>query len=294
MTRVAEVPARVVGGAILVPARINQTDVEMQVDTGSTNSMIDESGAVRLGLPPDPHRRTIVHGVGGQVEAQNTMVESFEVGGQEWQSLSFATSHLPIAFHEAMPVAGILGADRLSDFDVELDIPHGRMTLWSVEQCAGNFALRGVPHYRVALERRRPDRLVAPVEIDGHPVEAQIAWGVEASIISSPTAAEIGVTPAMLAGDRSGRIWGSDRNENTFRVHRFAAFRVGGETFHAVHIQVADLHTQEVGMLLGADYARSRRIWLSYATNQMFVVPPNLAKRPSTGVFGATRMGPGP
>jgi hypothetical protein len=35
------------------------------------------------------------------------------------------------------------------------------------------------------------------------------------------------------------------------------------------------------GMLLGGDYARTRRVWLSDATRQMFIVPPKFAKPPA-------------
>jgi hypothetical protein len=37
LERVAEMPVRFAEGAILVPAHINRTEVEMQVDTGATN-----------------------------------------------------------------------------------------------------------------------------------------------------------------------------------------------------------------------------------------------------------------
>jgi predicted aspartyl protease len=279
MERVADMPARVANGAILVPVLINRSKLEMQIDTGASTSMIDQIMAVRLGLPSDAHRRTTLHGIGGQVETQNTVVRSLEVGGQEWQSLSLATGHLATEFHDGSQVAGLLGADRLSSFDVELDIPRGRMTLWQVAHCGGDFALSGVPHFVVPLSRHPPNRMVVQVAIDGHPVEALIDWGAKATTVTDAAAAGVGITPAMLAGDRAGKSWGVDRNENLVRLHRFDSFQVGGETLHAVGIGVADLHVQEVGMLLGADYASHRRIWLSYATRQMFVVPRALAQQ---------------
>jgi predicted aspartyl protease len=218
--RVAEMPVRVVDGAILVPGQIDQAPVQMQIDTGATSSMMDETTAARLALPSDAHRRTTLHGIGGQVQTQNTLVESLKIGGQEWQSLSLATGHLATAFHESIPVAGLLGADRLAVFDIELDVPHGRMTLWTVAHCAGDFALQGVPHYAVPLAWHSPNRLVARVEVDGHPVEALIDWGAKSTTITETAATAIGITPAMLAGDRSGTNWGIDRNEAVVRSSR--------------------------------------------------------------------------
>jgi predicted aspartyl protease len=139
-----------------------------------------------------------------------------------------------------------------------------------------------VPHYAIPLIRHTPNRLIASVDVDGQPVEALIDWGAKSTTITGAAAITAGVTPAMLATDRTGSSWGVDRNQNVVHLHRFEALVVGRETFHNVGMNVADLHVQEVGMLLGADYAHTRRIWLSYATQQMFVVPPNAAKQPAS------------
>jgi predicted aspartyl protease len=278
--RVAEMPVRFVEGAILVPGHINGAAVQMQLDTGATTSMLDQAAATRLSLPDDAHRRTTLHGIGGDIISQNALVSSFEVGGQEWRSVSITTGHLATRFHEAPPVVGLLGGDRLANFDVELDVPHGRMTLWSVAQCEGNFVAWTVPHYVIPLVRDAPNRMVAQVEIDGHPVEALVDWGARSTTITDSVAAGIGVTPDMLASDRSGSSWGIDQTQKSVRLHKFGELRLGREIFHNIGLPVADLHLREAGMLLGADYAHTRRIWLSYATRQMFVIPPNWAGQP--------------
>jgi predicted aspartyl protease len=275
--RVAETPVRIVAGGMLVPGRINGNAVQMVLDTGATGSLLDNAEARRLSLPADPHRRTTVVGVGGETLTQNTLIQSFEIGGQEWQTMSIATGHLPQKFNESPPVAGLLGADRLSSFDVELDIPHGRMTLWHVAHCAGDFVGWAEPHYVVPLMRHNPNRMVAPVDIDGHRIVALIDWGANTTTLTSQVAAELGVTPAMLAGDRLSTSRGVDQTQKQVRLHHFDEVRIGGETFHHLGLFVSDLHLQEAGMLLGADYMRTRRIWLSYATRQIFVVPPKAA-----------------
>jgi hypothetical protein len=165
MEHVADMPVRFVQGAILVPGHINQIPVQMQLDTGATTSMLDEGMAARLALPSDPHSRTTLHGIGGAIISQNTLVRSFEVGGEEWQSMSIATGHLAGKFQETPPVVGLLGADRLASFDIELDVPHGRMTLWNVTNCTGNFVRWAVPHYVDPLMRHSPNRMVPQVEI---------------------------------------------------------------------------------------------------------------------------------
>jgi len=54
------------------------------------------------------------------------------------------------------------------------------------------------------------------------------------------------------------------------RVHRFDSLRIAGETFNNWPILVGPL-PGGTDMLLGADYLRNHRMWLSYATSRVFV-----------------------
>jgi predicted aspartyl protease len=273
---VADVPVHLVGGAIAVAAKINGSPVQMVLDTGATVSMLDPLMVDVLGLPDDPHRQTTVHGVGGEVLSRNALIDSFEIGGQQWQSMSLSTGRLPNNLPADPPVAGVLGADRLSSFDVELDVPHGRMTLWDVRHCSGDFVRWDVPHFAIPLTRRERNRMVAGIEIDGRPATALVAWGARASSMTEEAAARLGVAPDLLEKDHTETLRGSDRNDIAVRLHRFDAVRIGRQVIHHAAIRVGGLHLNDVDMLLGADYARTRHIWLSYATRQMFVAVPNV------------------
>lgn len=275
--KVADLPARQVFGAVLVPAAVNQTAVLMQVDTGASTSSVTPAAAMALGLPPDARRRSTVLGVGGQIVTRNTLVSNFEVGHQMWVEQSFTTAPLARAFHEPQPVAGLLGANYLSDFDVELDLPHGRMTLWQVQGCTGDFTWQDVPHFSVKLRRYAPARMIATVEVDGHALPALIDWGANTTVLKQTTAVQLGVTPDALGVDPNGHSHGADGNEIEYRVHRFPEIRIGNGVFHQVRVEVAPIHLLDADMLLGLDYARTRRLWLSYATGQLFVaLPPRL------------------
>lgn len=271
--RVAKVPIRTVRNAILVAGHVNGIPVQMQLDTGASASILDAAVAARLALPADPHARTTLRGIGGDIVTQNARINAFEIAGQEWQAMSIATGHLARRFQEDPPVVGLLGADRLSDFDVELDIPDGKMTLWNVSNCQGDFVRWNRPHYRIPLTRHSPNLMVARVDLDGHPVTALIDWGATTTTVTRPVALDIGVTAEMLAKDRAGTTRGVDLVENEVRLHKFAEMRIGGEKFRDVGVAVSDLHLPNVSMLLGVDFWRSRRVWLSYATRQLFVAP---------------------
>jgi predicted aspartyl protease len=269
--KVADLPARLVRGGVLVPATLDHMAVQMEVDTGATSSTVTPTFAGTRGLQPDPHRHTAVHGVGGQLVTRNTLVWSFEVGSQIWSAQSFATAPLARDFQEEPPVAGLLGADYLSDFDVELDLPHGRMTLWQVHGCEGDFALHGVPHWSMKLRRSSPARMIATVQLEDQKLSALIDWGANETVLKEAVALRLGVTPAMLDADPAGESHGADKNAITAHRHRFAELRIGNGLFRHVGLAVAPIQAANVDMLLGIDYARTRHVWLSYATQQMFV-----------------------
>jgi predicted aspartyl protease len=277
--KVAEVPAHLLNGALVVPAAIDHHAVQMQVDTGASRTTVTPDMAAGLALRADRFNRTVVHSIGGETTTRNTRIETFEVGDQVWSDESFVTSRLARNFDASPPVAGLLGADHLSDFDVELDLPRQRMTLWQVQGCTGDFAFHGIPHWRMQLERYWPDMMVAHVQIDGQPVSALIDWGANTSVLKQTVAARLGIAPEMLQADPVGHGRGADRNEIEYRVHRFSALRIGPGVFHNVRLSVGGIHAMNVDMLLGLDYARTRRLWLSYATGQLFVALPPQAIR---------------
>jgi predicted aspartyl protease len=269
--RRAELPVRLVLGHIVVPASINNHPVELAVDTGASSSMLTVEAAERLGLPPDPHRSTTVHGIGGTITTRNVLARSFIVGGEDRMASSITTGHLSALDQADSSISGLLGADYLQFSDVELDLPHGRMVLWNVHDCASDFLGWHVPHFVLPLYRYQPNRLVAYVRVDGQKVTALIDWGARATTLTTAAATALGVTPEALSHDRSGTSHGVDQNEVPIRIHRFEQLSIGPATFRNIALEVADLHVSDVGMLLGVDYFRTRHVWLSYATEQMFV-----------------------
>lgn len=234
----------------------------------------DDKAAARLALPPDRHRRTNLHGLSGESVTQNTLIESLQIGGQEWQSDSFSTGHLANRFPQTPPVLGLLGADHLSAFDVELDVSHGHMTLWSVSNCTGDFVAWKGLRYVVPLVRHQPNRMIVTVRVNGQNLHVLVDWGARQSLITRDAATRSGLTPAMLAADRKAESWGIDGLHRQTSLHRFEEIRIGPETLHNATLSVADVNLNEADMLLGADFVRNRHVFLSYSARRLFVAPP--------------------
>src|ERR1700722_5916381 len=80
-----------------------------------------------------------------------------------------------------------------------------------------------------------------------------------------------GIDETAMAHDHPITQSGVDRNAVSGHVHRFDEVRVGREIFHDPQMEVAALALPNTDMLLGADYLRTRPIWVSYTARKLFV-----------------------
>lgn len=280
---VAVLPVRMEHNAALVPVAINGTTVPMEVDTGSMSSLLAESTVRALNLPRDPWRTTKMLGTGGTVVTRNALVSEFNIGGIRTMTHSVPTGFLDRDLAGDTRVAGLLGVPELSVYDIELDAPNRRMAFWSAHGCSGPFVNWSQPHYVLPLSRGEGGLLYATVYVDGVPLRAMIDWGAQISVMTLAAARRIGVTDAMLNNDRNGTGHGIDQSQQARYEHRFNEVRIGPELFRHVMISVAPLSNLDGDMLLGMDFAQSRRVFLSYRSPRMFVAPgmPDEAKTAS-------------
>ncbi len=273
VVRESEIPLTLHHGSLLVPARIDGQDVQLIVDTGAEYGLVTPEAVERLGLVRDPSHRTQLTGTGGRVTSANAMISRFSVGGltRADQSVIVGPPHQFSGIDP--PIAGVLSANFLSQYDLEFDVPHGRLTLYRVSECKGDFLDWKPPAFRIRITRSPPNHVEVPVVIDGHTVNALFDTGAWESVVKTEIAEGLGISSAELAMDPGGDSGGVDQNRFAYYRHAFDMVRIGEETFHHWPLDVAPFTLPGESMLLGADYLRSHRVWLSYATNQLFVEP---------------------
>ena len=96
--------------------------------------------------------------------------------------------------------------------------------------------------------------------------------GASSSLVAAPGLYRLGLQPADFAGDPADQVSGLGPHMVTMYRHTFRSLQVGGQTTGSPVIWVAPVHlTPIVDMLLGADWLAGRRIWISFATQQLFV-----------------------
>lgn len=281
--RRAEVAVHLLANRPLVEVAIDGRVATFLLDTGADRTVLSAAAARDMGLARDPWVSTGIRGVGGVTErTANVMLRSFTLSGVALRrrgvspSLSFAVAPLDLGQASGAPVAGLLGADYLSVFDLDLDLPAGRLVLYTTEGCAAAAIPWDVASVAVPLGRPTPTALLAPVRIGSSTLLAQLDTGASLSLVSVRGAARLGLTSDLLARDAPGSARGIGRVPLALRGHIVPSLRLGTAEFRDVPLAFgAPAGGFPFDMLLGADLLGRQRVFISYATNRLLVaVPP--------------------
>ena len=268
--RRVELALRDVRNFLLVRATLDGKPATLLVDTGAETSTLTPHAVALLHLRRDPaHGRTIA-GVAGTVRADIVRLRDLALAGVVVaRALDVAIGDLPSLDGLDPPVAGLLGADVLARFEVDLDLPAARMALYAPGGCAGYLPWPGAA--AVPLQKTRSGLAFLDAEVDGSRVRALLDTGARTSLLTREAARGLGVTATMLAGDEARGGSGVGPASLTLRRHRFATFGLPGTLEHNVTVNVADLRLPGIDMLLGADFLGRREVWISYATGRLFL-----------------------
>ena len=262
-----------VQGFVSVPATIEDKPVTLLLDTGAESSMVTPVAMALLRLQADAHRHTTIQGTGGAITTQNARLQSFGIGGMDMTDQSAAVGPLPSAQAAAANASGLLGADWLSGFDVELDLPHRRVALYRVEGCDGDYVPWQGPKESVVAQVYRRGLVLLSADLDGQPITAVLDSGANRSVLTETAAARIGAGASVLAQDPAATSNGVDGTTVTTHLHRFGRLRIGHASTGNPAIIVGPLHLAMADMLLGADWLRGNRVWISYATRRVTIQP---------------------
>jgi predicted aspartyl protease len=254
---------------MLAPVLLNGRPALLVVDTGAEATTITPAAAAALSLPRDPRHDSVLYGISGPIRTPNVRLRQLAIGDVVRADQSLGLGEMPAFPGMVPPVAGLLGTDVLAGYEVELDLPAGRMALYTASGCAGYTPWPGATE--VPLVRTRSGLAFVTAIVDGSEVRALLDTGARTTLLARRTAAALGVTDASLASDPRRQGMGIGLGGIDFRRHRFAELGLPGALARDVPANVAELRLPGVEMLLGADYLGPRRVWISYATSRLFL-----------------------
>ena len=265
-----ELPLRAERNFLLAAATLDGAPATLLLDTGAETTTLTPETVAALQLPPDASRPGSIVGIAGTVASANVVLPRLALGNVVLASAhSVGVGTLPSLDGMQPPVAGLLGVDVLAAYEVELDLPHRRMALYTPSPCAAPPPWPGA--VAVPLQRTQSGLAFLDVLVNGHPVRALLDTGARTSLLTQQAAHSLGVTEQMLAGDEERTGSGVGSASVSFRRHRFASLGLPGAMDRDALANVGDVQLPGADMLLGADYLGRRRVWISYATGRLFL-----------------------
>ena len=284
----AELPLTLSDEAGVIAVGIDGGTAKLLLDTGATQSVLTQAAAARIGLRADPARTRDVSGSGGSGTYPIAQSREIRLGNAAIKGVTFVLVPFPIEM-PGQTLDGLLGMDALSTVDLDLDYPNGRATIWLGKLCPGQNPPwpHGATEIAVVARYANPlhppdehrsllptDRLLLPVVVDDAAALAIIDSGANHIVVTSELAARAGVSNDTLSHDPAFRSHGLSTAALAGRVHHFRRISIGDSVLTDPIAWVEDLKIQGIDMILGVQYLRTHRVWISFNTGRLFVDNP--------------------
>ncbi|MBV9251710.1 MAG: aspartyl protease family protein [Acetobacteraceae bacterium] len=268
---VAEMPLDARSNLLTVPAAIGGKPVQMLVDTGAERTVLSETAARRLGLPQDPKHASHHLGIGGTSSNFDVMVPGLVLGSTRFPIDRLAVADFSVDHIAGMHADGLLGADILLAFDVDIDTRNRMLTLYRARRCPAALPPWKEPAVEIQGVDAKRDRILVPIEVDHLGGLALLDTGAQATLIGTNFAKRLGVSSDALSSDRTIVAHGAGPQSQTVRLHRFHELRIGPAVAGSPVLPVVPSETGVDDGIIGGDFFSGRRVWLSFAAQRMFV-----------------------
>lgn len=274
LDRQAAFPIETRVNLIFISLLIDDKPARFLLDTGADRSMISEIAVRRLGLARDSRRLTRLEGVGGTTTNWEAKTNTMVFGNALVRNINLAVGRFAQNEIGGLTVDGLLGVDILAAFDVEIDPVQHEATLYRARPCPDVLPPWQGPFMNVSSTGQARGRILVPITLDGVNDLAILDTGAQRSAIGTRLAMSTGVTQQQLNQDPGGQSQGASDNAVTTYFHRFHSLQIGETLIGNPIITVMPLPESNAGALLGADYLRGRRIYLSFASRRFFLAEP--------------------
>ncbi|HVO46585.1 MAG TPA: aspartyl protease family protein [Steroidobacteraceae bacterium] len=272
-----------VGNSPLVDVSINGQPARLLIDTGAAASILTRPAAQAYHLQLLALEGVTMYGVGGSDATDRVVVEGFQLGTLKVHDAQFFVAGRGIG-----AAAGVLGESLLSRWDAEFDFAHGAVRLFQPKGCSGDQVVYWGGSYSVSpLQDVGEGSMIKTVlELNGHKTLAWWDSGASLSTVTTDAARLAGVVMHSDDVKETGQVRGIGSQSVPMFITVFTTFQVGDERIENAKLRIADMFSMnksaptathiardqiEVpGMLLGADFFHSHRIYVARSQNKVY------------------------
>ncbi len=211
-------------------------------------------------------------GIGGATTATDVTIDRMVIGGVHFPVDRVAVGPFSLQNDRGLHADGLLGADILLAFDMDIDVPGGTLTLYRSRVCPNAKPPWAGPSVEIQGVRALKDRLLVPSDLDGAAGRAIVDTGAEANLLGVNMARRIGLTDQDLLADPPIRNEGTG-GVSISRLHRFRSLRIGPVVEEHPEMVVMQSDFGVGDALIGESFLQGRRVWLSFPGRRIFVSP---------------------
>ena len=280
-----DIPVRIEHGHMVADALLNGQPTSMIIDTGANVTALAKSSANRLKLRLERLRGSS-EGIGGSQVDYGFETRSYRIGRLHGGRFELLASDLGAV--EQTGVDGLFGADFLSAYDVDVDLPERMVKLFQpVGGCtkdAPRAALSGELYAVAMIAVADDDRPLVDVQVGGRTLRALVDTGAPVSAIFRDSARRIGLDPRQFPADRMFRVGGTGPRQPGAVLHVLAPVTLGEVTISNFPVAIIDQRSlRNSDMVLGLDLLSRAHPWFSFSTHTLILQVPPLPSPPSPG-----------
>jgi predicted aspartyl protease len=274
----ASLPLQAGSGHVFTTVVLNGQPVRMIVDTGAQVTVVSRQVADQLGLRAMPAGHAT--GIGGAIDASLFFTKTFQIGQLHGRHFPLLISdfNFPLG---AQAADGLLGADFLSSYDVDVDNPDMRLDLYTVTGgCGPGAAFLDPPLFHAPLlpsGKSLDFRPLVAVRMNDRRFLAMVDTGSPRTIMFHNAAERAGLGMDMPGARPVKAARGVGQRAVPAVLVVAPLITIGEIGVHNMPIEIVDqvAHGDDPDMLIGLDLLVRVHAWFSFATHDLVMqVPP--------------------
>jgi predicted aspartyl protease len=287
-------------GSIVVPVSIEGTSVRMAIDTGAPLSAIDPNVAHNLKLVQHRIIQGAMFNMSGEPISYIAVLRDLGLGDMHASNVELMVWPSPMTSDGR--IGGILAADLLRHYDVDVDFGWHKLSLFSQDHCPGRVVYWTSDNVAVVpVHVVNSGHVIVPVKLDGQPFDAVLDTGSSTSFLSQEAAYRTyhlaPNSPDVVKVSESGGPGGLPLYRHAFKHLELEGLSIGNPTI-AIFENVAKVHTpahlgsripdtDESGgstdFILGLSELRHLHLYIAYKEQNLYISP---ASAPHAAVTG--------
>jgi Aspartyl protease len=302
-------------GRVFVPVQLNGMQKYLMIDTGGFFSEMGEDAVGPLQLTPHHTRLTVINVNGASTD--KVVTTPFVLGNMHADAVDFMIAPPPFKFGGDLEDAvGILGANMLMGYDLDLDFAGRKVNLLSQKHCDGKVVYWPADVVSVVpIEMSKDFHINVPVQLDGHRYTAMLDTGAARTVLNLEVATrDFPIKPGDADTPERGKLTPSDKT--AVYAHRFQSLSLEGvaisnpllellpdlvssKLHHATDTVSNDTHIRDRSedpglsdMILGMDILHRFHLYVAYKEKKLYITPasgPAVAAAPSPPPAAAAR-----